>query len=165
MDDEEGVRSYCRRVLEAEGTRVVEAADGKAALQLVQLGEPPFDLVITDILMPVLGGREVAEVLAIFRPALPVLGISADGGSTLDRRLRILRKPFTPEQLLEAVGRERDRLRQIRVLAEEKRARARLMQEAAMAAQQQSRRLLERADLVAAAIELRRLKTDGKDSR
>ncbi|HEU4524043.1 MAG TPA: hypothetical protein VFR62_03425, partial [Gemmatimonadales bacterium] len=36
VDDEEGVRSYCRRVLEAEGARVVEAADGAAALRLIQ---------------------------------------------------------------------------------------------------------------------------------
>ena len=164
VDDEEGVRSYCRRVLEAEGARVVEAPDGTAALRLVQLDEPPLDLVVTDILMPGLGGREVAEVLSIFRPNLPVLGISADGGATTDRRLRILQKPFTPEQLLEAIGRERRRSRQVLALAEEKRARARLIQEAAMVAQHQSLRLLDRIDLVAAAIELRRRGRNGRGS-
>jgi len=96
VDDEEGVRSYCRRVLEETGARVVEAVDGKAALRLVQSGEPPFDLVLTDLLMPLIGGREVAEVLSVFRPDLPVLGITADPGADHDRRLPVLQNPSPP---------------------------------------------------------------------
>ena len=56
VDDEEGVRRFCRRVLESEGAQVVEAPDGAAALRLVQLGEPLLDMVITDLLMPAVTG-------------------------------------------------------------------------------------------------------------
>jgi CheY-like chemotaxis protein len=161
VDDEEGVRDYCRRVLEETGARVVEAADGQAALRLVQSGESPFDLVLTDLLMPVISGREVAEVLSVFRPDLPVLGISADPGATQDRRLPVLQKPFTREQLIEAVARTRLRSREIRSVAEEKRARARLLQAAATAAQLQASQLVDHVDLVAVAIELRRLDGNG----
>ena len=140
VDDEEGVRSYCRRVLEAEGVRVVEAADGEVALRLVQQAEHAFDIVITDLLMPAITGREVAEVLAIFRPELPVLCISADAGGGEERRLRVLRKPFTPDELIAAVGQARQRSRETRGQAQERRERARLLQEAAMAAQLEARR-------------------------
>ena len=157
VDDEEGVRSYCRRVLEAEGTRVVEAADGAAALRLVQEGASPFDIVVTDLLMPAFTGREVAEVLSIFRPDLPVLGISADAGGMADRRLPVLRKPFTPDELIDAIARARQRWQETRLRAEEKRERARLLHEAAVTAQLEARLLIDRVDLVAAAIELRRL--------
>jgi len=162
VDDEEGVRSYCRRVLEETGARVVEAVDGKAALRLVQSGEPPFDLVLTDLLMPLISGREVAEVLSVFRPDLPVLGISADPGAEHDRRLPVLQKPFTPEQLIEAMAGARLRSREIQSLAQEKRARARLLQATAKAAQLQAHQLVDRVDLVAVAIELRRLDGNGR---
>jgi CheY-like chemotaxis protein len=161
VDDEEGVRSYCRRVLEGDGARVMEAANGKVALQLLQSGESPLDLVITDLLMPVINGRELAEVLSVFRPGLPVIGISADPGAAADRRLHVLRKPFTSDELLEAVGRARLRSQEIRSQAQEKRARACLLQNAATAAQLQAREMLDRVDLVAAAIELRRLNGGG----
>ena len=143
------------------GTRIIrgtkEAADGAAALRLVQEDASPFDIVVTDLLMPAFTGREVAEVLSIFRPDLPVLGISADAGGVADRRLPVLRKPFTPEELIEAVGRARQRSREIWLQAEEKRERARLLQETAVAAHLKARLLRDRVDLVAAAKELRRL--------
>jgi CheY-like chemotaxis protein len=166
VDDEEGVRSYCRRVLETEGAHVVEAADGATALRLVQLGELAFDIVVTDLLMPGVTGREVNEVLSVFRPDLPVLGISADAGATADRRLPVLRKPFTPEELLEAVGRARQRSREIRSTAQEKRRRSSLLRAAAAAAQLEASHVRETVDLVQAAIELRRLngKTSGYSS-
>jgi CheY-like chemotaxis protein len=60
-DDEEGVRSYCRLVLEGDGAHVVEAVEGAAALRLVQqaevgVDEVGVDIVITDLLMPAFTG-------------------------------------------------------------------------------------------------------------
>jgi FixJ family two-component response regulator len=75
----------------------------------------------------------------------------------------VLRKPFTPEELVHAVGQTRQRAREARSRAEEKRARARLLQDAARAAHLEARQLLDRVDLIAAAIELRR--PNGRSSR
>jgi FixJ family two-component response regulator len=110
--------------------------------------------------MPDINGRELAEVLSVFLPELPVIGISADPGAVPDRRLPILRKPFTPEELLEVVGRARLRSREVRSRVREKRTRAHLLLEAAKAAHLQAREMQDRVDLVAAAIELRRLNGD-----
>jgi CheY-like chemotaxis protein len=157
VDDEELVRSFCRRALVSDGAQVVEVAGGQAALELVQDSGDDFDLVITDLKMPGIGGREVAEVLAIFRPELPVLAMSGDPGATIDRRLALLPKPFTPDQLVMAARRLRGQTRRIRAHAEEKRARARQFRTSAAAARFRAAELRDQVDLVAAALELRRL--------
>jgi CheY-like chemotaxis protein len=103
-DDEDAVRWIGRRYLEADGWGVLEATDGLAALQIIQLLTDPLDLVITDLNMPRVTGRELAEVLSVFRPRLPVLGITGFlSAVNHDRRLPILPKPFTAGSLLQAV--------------------------------------------------------------
>jgi CheY-like chemotaxis protein len=72
-DDEDAIRWIGRRYLEADGWTVVEACDGLEALQKIGSLTGRLDLVITDLNMPRVTGRELAEVLSVFRPGLPVL--------------------------------------------------------------------------------------------
>ena len=103
-DDEEAVRWVGRRFLEADGWTVLEARDGEEALDLVESHPGLLKLVITDLNMPKVSGREVAEVLSVFRPGLPVLGITGFlSAVSHDRRLPILPKPFSAGSLLQAV--------------------------------------------------------------
>lgn len=104
-DDETAVRWIGRRFLEAEGWTVLEAKDGMEALQIIEAHPPgSLDLVITDLNMPRVTGRELAEVLSVFRPGLPVLGVTGFlSAVSQDRRLPILPKPFTAGSLLQAV--------------------------------------------------------------
>jgi DNA-binding NtrC family response regulator len=104
VDDEDAVRWIARRYLEADGWAVLEAADGLEALHVIGELTGRLDLVISDLTMLRVTGRELAEVLSIFRPGLPVLGITGFlSAVTHDRRLPILPKPFTPGSLLQAV--------------------------------------------------------------
>jgi len=103
-DDEEAIRWLGRRFLEADGWVVLEARDGEEALEIIESHQGSIRLVVTDLNMPKVSGRELAEVLSIFRPGLPVLGISGFlSAVSHDRRLPILPKPFTPGSLLQAV--------------------------------------------------------------
>lgn len=103
-EDEDAIRWLGRRYLEADGWAVLEARDGEEALEIIGAHQAPLRLVVTDLNMPKVSGRELAEVLSIFRPGLPVLGITGFlSAVSHDRRLPILPKPFTPGSLLQAV--------------------------------------------------------------
>jgi len=114
VDDDARVRRAVCRMLLASGYAVLEAAHGGEAWAILDEGHPPVDLVLTDVYMPQLGGPALAARIAAARPALPVLLMtgSADGlaefapvagGSSATRRLALLPKPFTPDELLRAV--------------------------------------------------------------
>jgi PAS domain S-box-containing protein len=109
IDDEPAVLEITGRILKAGGFRVQLASDGESALASVaQDGRP--DLVLTDLIMPGIGGAEVARRLATIWPDLPILFVS--GYSTEDFRREwgvgsnryLLQKPFTAEQLIERVA-------------------------------------------------------------
>ena len=108
-EDEELVRELIARVLWAEGFRTLEARDGAEALHLAHLSGPHLDLVITDVIMPTVDGRELGRRLAATYPALPVLYISGyHQGDVFNRdgpgsASPFLRKPFENEVLLEKV--------------------------------------------------------------
>lgn len=72
-EDEDVVRALSRQVLEACGYTVLEARDGAEALEILQRQGDEIDLLITDVVMPHLGGRELAERLAETHPRLPIL--------------------------------------------------------------------------------------------
>jgi CheY-like chemotaxis protein len=156
VDDDDGVRSVCRRALEKDGARVVEATSGVAALDFVQDWHGQPDLVIADLRMPRINGRALAEVLSIFRPDLPVLGMTSDPGQP-DRRLPTLVKPFTIEDLVEAARLMRANAREIRTWAEERRARARQARQLAAEMMTRNSALQQRVSLVTVALELQRL--------
>ena len=109
VEDDDGVRWMTRRVLEDAGYRVLEAADGLAALECLTRDAAGVRLVITDVVMPGMGGRELAERLAQLRPELPVLFTSGYTDSEIVRRgllqpgTAFVQKPFTPDAITRVV--------------------------------------------------------------
>jgi CheY-like chemotaxis protein len=109
VEDEPMVRALAARALEEYGYRVVTAADGLEALAALDGPARGADLVLTDAAMPNLNGRQLADRLAVERPELPMLFMSAHGDAESLRRglvppgARLLQKPFTPEGLANAV--------------------------------------------------------------
>jgi CheY-like chemotaxis protein len=158
VDDDEVVRSLCRRALVGDGARVVEASNGEAALSLIQEWHGKLDLVITDLHMPRINGHELAEVLSIFRPTLPVLGMTG-GPAQADRRLPTLVKPFIAD-LVKAARLMRSRATKQRAWAEERRARAREARQLAAEMVDRHSALQQRVNLVAVALKLRGVAAD-----
>jgi CheY-like chemotaxis protein len=157
VDDEAIVRRLIRRVLEREGASVLEAEDGEQGLRLVQERAREFALVITDLLMPVIDGLEMAEVLSIFQPDLPVLVMS--GHTTMpdpDRRLTVIKKPFSVATLVDAVRAVKSRPHD--PPSQEQRARAQQLRRTSSALPEPATSPAPSIDLVAAAFELRRLR-------
>jgi CheY-like chemotaxis protein len=109
VDDEEAVRSSTRRALERAGYDVISATDGSDALRLFTEHDGGIHMVITDVVMPGLGGRELVGRLKIMKPNLPVLfvsGYTEEGvrrQGVLEPGAAYLEKPFTPERLLRRV--------------------------------------------------------------
>jgi PAS domain S-box-containing protein len=114
VEDEEPVRQMVARVMTEEGYEVVEATNGAEALELLDrlALDGRLRLVITDLAMPVMGGRELARRLADrMRPPIPLLLISGYTDDELMRRglldpgQHFLPKPFSPDTLAERVRR------------------------------------------------------------
>jgi signal transduction histidine kinase/CheY-like chemotaxis protein len=109
VEDEEAVQLLVVRGLERLGYTVLAAADGTAAIELMR-ATPKVSLVITDVIMPHMNGRELYEAMAEVRPSVPVLfmsGYSADTAvlrELVPRGAPFLQKPFTVLELAEAVG-------------------------------------------------------------
>jgi CheY-like chemotaxis protein len=109
VEDEPEVRNLVRRSLESAGLTVLEAENGREALEVIAArGEAPR-LVVTDVIMPGLTGRELSEALATARPGLPVLFMSGYTGddvlarSLLPETAPFIQKPFAPEELVARV--------------------------------------------------------------
>lgn len=109
VDDEDLVRGLVARTLEQAGYRVLQASHGGAALGLLEHDPNSVDLVLCDLVMPVLGGKEVAEWMREHCPAVPLLFVSGfpraylEAHHLFDPGVPMLRKPFLPSRLLEAV--------------------------------------------------------------
>ena len=108
VDDESVMRALVRRTLEAEDFEVEEANDGETALALIQARKEPFDLVLTDLSMPGIDGRQLSETLARYRPSVAVLCMSGNPDAVprigpSDNLVRVMRKPFTAEDLYHAI--------------------------------------------------------------
>lgn len=124
IDDEERVRQACRRVLEPEGYQVSEAANGRQGLVLIQKERP--DLVLVDLMMPVMDGMEVLSALRRDQPDLAVVVIT--GYATMDRAVEAMKqgaddflaKPFRPQELRLVVERALRRVRTLEDLVTEK---------------------------------------------
>jgi len=107
VEDESSVRKLLATVLDAAGFRVLEAQNGQQALEACANAEK-LDLVITDLMMPVMGGDVLMNRLAVHHPNIPVLvmsGHAEDDSKANVRNLsgRLLKKPFGPPQLLAKV--------------------------------------------------------------
>jgi len=103
VDDDDIVRDVTRAILEASGYEVTEAPDGARALALVE--ERDFDLVLADLVMPVMPGPELARRLRPLRPDLPILFMSGYSNSGTDdvEDILVVPKPFTIAVLREHV--------------------------------------------------------------
>ena len=106
VDDDPSVRRSLRRMLEPEGTSVVEAADGEQALRVIERDEAQLlDVVLTGLLLPIVSGPELIAVLLECRPALPVVAMSASVPLPPDfLPVPLLHKPFEPEELVRTVA-------------------------------------------------------------
>ena len=109
VEDEERVRRLSRRTLTRAGYQVLEARDGQEALEVAERHPGTIDLLFTDVVMPRLGGRGLAERLGEAREGLRVLFTSGypthpgDAASALPAGCSFLAKPFTTAALREAV--------------------------------------------------------------
>ena len=109
VEDDEMVRHYMRAVLSSGGYTLLEAANGEEAIALLQGRDHPIDLMITDVIMPKMGGKDLNDWLATNRPEVKVLFVSGYVDNELLREPRFewgeayLQKPFTPEALLRTV--------------------------------------------------------------
>ena len=110
VEDEETVRRVARRVLERAGYTVVEADDGDAGLEILLEREREFDLVLTDMVMPRMGGAALHEAAAEREMGLPFVFTSGyaerefSGGQEVVLTKPFLRKPWDAQELLRIVG-------------------------------------------------------------
>jgi two-component system, cell cycle sensor histidine kinase and response regulator CckA len=111
VDDEEAVRSIVGRMLQSEGYEVLRARDGLEALRELQEVGGAVNLVISDLVMPVMGGRLLGEELTRRYPGIPMIWISGHPRDvefprdTPGYEHPFLMKPVSPEALLETVSR------------------------------------------------------------
>jgi CheY-like chemotaxis protein len=109
VEDEPGVRQASRRFLEEHGYRVLDAGDGLEALRLCERHSGAVDLVVTDVVMPGMSGRELADQMARLHPHTPVLYVSGyvnDAGAASllhDPTVALLQKPFGADTLARKV--------------------------------------------------------------
>lgn len=108
VDDEAAIRAIARRALEEAGYQVLEASNGRAAIDLIAQGSA-VDLLIADLNMPGLGGNEMVRRIRITTPDLKVLYVSGHISRLMDARPlwegeAFLNKPFTNDGLREAVA-------------------------------------------------------------
>ena len=106
VEDEEALRTLARNCLESQGYCVLEAADGNAAIATAEKHSGPIELLLTDVIMPGMNGRHLADRLTELRPAIKVLYLSGYASDliaqygVLDPGILLLEKPFTLRALL-----------------------------------------------------------------
>jgi CheY-like chemotaxis protein len=110
VDDEQPLRDLVCRTLRAEGYRTLEAGHGAEALELIETAAEPVDLVVTDVVMPGMDGRELGRRVEQRWPNIPILYISAYDVNDIFRRgsprtsAPFLQKPFPLEGLITTVS-------------------------------------------------------------
>ncbi|HWS15774.1 MAG TPA: response regulator, partial [Candidatus Methylomirabilis sp.] len=109
VEDDETVRTLLRTTLTEGGYALLEADDGEEAVTLLRRDDRLIHLLITDVIMPKMGGKELSDRLAVDRPGMKILFVSGYVDNEILRKQRFdrgeeyLQKPFTPETLLRTV--------------------------------------------------------------
>jgi len=109
VEDADQVRVLARNILKRSGYQVLDAADGEEALHLCERFSGTIHLVVTDVVMPKMSGRQLMERLSAARPDTKVLfmsGYTDDIGvrhGVVDEGIAFLQKPFTPQTLTRKV--------------------------------------------------------------
>lgn len=110
VDDEKDIRVLVRLMLEEGGYRVIDAESGREAIAIAANASDPLSLLVTDILMPLMNGRDLADRIASIRPTIKVLFISAYSAEILSAHnlcpegSDYLKKPFDARTLLAKVA-------------------------------------------------------------
>jgi two-component system cell cycle sensor histidine kinase/response regulator CckA len=109
VEDDQGVRMLARDVLEMDGYTVLEASHGQEALRVCEKHQGSIHLMVTDMVMPGMNGRQLAERLAPLRPEMKVLYVSGYTDNAILRQgvlepgMAFLQKPITPGALARKV--------------------------------------------------------------
>jgi two-component system, cell cycle sensor histidine kinase and response regulator CckA len=103
-EDEDAIRCLLSALLRTQGYQVLEASDGRTAVQVAALHDGPIDLLLSDVMMPGLTGPEVFVRLMPDHPEIKALFISGVPDGFLDCDPVFLRKPFAPAELLDKVS-------------------------------------------------------------
>ena len=109
VEDDDALRNLISALLSSSGYKVLEAADGERALQLVQQTREPIDLLLTDMLMPIMSGVELSAQLKDLQPGVKVLLMSGYAGDlaqryrTAESQIMLIEKPFTRHSLLSKI--------------------------------------------------------------
>ena len=110
VEDDPLVRNVALRALESAGYTVLESGNGHGALAMAHSCDDEIDLLITDVVMPLMGGRELAQELSALHPKTSILFMSGYTDDAvvrhgiMDKDIEYLQKPFTPESLVRRVG-------------------------------------------------------------
>ena len=105
VEDEAGVRAITRHTLQSFGYTLLEASHGEEAIRICEQHNGPIHLAVSDVVMPEMGGRQLAERLAVLRPHLKILFLSGYTDDAVVRHgvlhseMAFLQKPFTPTAL------------------------------------------------------------------
>ncbi len=124
VDDEETIRRVAGRTLRAHGYRTLEATNGREAIEIIEGGTDTVDLVLTDMMMPVMSGAATSAYLEEHHPSIPIIAASGlNSGGTASGSVgmginRFLAKPYTTSALLTAVH---ETMREHRGITEESR--------------------------------------------
>jgi nitrogen-specific signal transduction histidine kinase/ActR/RegA family two-component response regulator len=109
VEDLPEVRAIARTMLTRQGYEVIEASSGQIALEIVRTRQETIDLLLTDVIMPVLGGQELAHEVRLLRPNVRVLFASGYTDDVLVQQevlqpgAELIQKPFTRDSLLQKV--------------------------------------------------------------
>jgi two-component system cell cycle sensor histidine kinase/response regulator CckA len=110
VDDEDGVRSLAKDVLEMKGYTVLDTGDPRHALRIAREHSKPIDLVLTDVVMPLMNGPQLAERLREIRPGTKILFMSSfEVSGILTPNTPFIAKPFDVEELARRVRQVLDR--------------------------------------------------------
>ncbi len=105
VEDQEQVRNFVTAILDSLGYNILSVADGAAALTLAINHQGPIDLLLTDVILPGINGRQLAEQLKLLRPEIAVLFTSGHpqnviaSSGVLDPDVAFIAKPYSPEEL------------------------------------------------------------------